>query len=142
MLQDFPNFVNSQLASSCIFLATWPLSAVLLKNTQLFPWLILVPSPPNVTEINQLNQTQRYALMDEIKAASDIMQRLFNPDKLNVGSLGNIVPQLHIHVVGRFSDDALWPSGIWQSHKHEEKAFDNPALLERLKVLTQQHFKD
>jgi diadenosine tetraphosphate (Ap4A) HIT family hydrolase len=110
-------FIDERITSTCFELGNWPLSRVFLKDNAHFPWLILVPRYPDITEINELPKADAYQLMDEINALSTIMRKQFNPDKLNVGALGNIVSQLHVHVVGRFKTDLLWPHGIWQSEQ-------------------------
>ncbi len=106
--------VDSRILTSSFWLAEWSLSSVYLKNDANFPWLILVPREENIQEIYQLSEAKRHALMDEIAALSRIMENFFKPDKLNVGALGNIVAQLHVHVVARFKTDKMWPDGIWQ----------------------------
>ncbi|KTD18342.1 HIT domain-containing protein [Legionella jordanis] len=112
--------VDSRIQESSFFLVDWPLSRLFLKNNSHFPWLILVPREKNITEIHQLSSENRRQLMDEITEASRVLQAYFNPHKLNVGSLGNIVAQLHIHVVGRFEADLAWPHGIWQPLEKEQ----------------------
>lgn len=107
--------IDSQILSSCFHLGEWPLSTVLLKNNANYPWLILVPRIQNITEIDQLTQNARALLIEEISTLSSLVKTYFRPDKLNVGTLGNMVAQLHIHVVGRFIRDKLWPQGIWQN---------------------------
>jgi diadenosine tetraphosphate (Ap4A) HIT family hydrolase len=106
--------VDSRIHASCVWLGDWSLSGVYLKNEANFPWLILVPRVANVQEIYQLSELNRYTLMDEVVRLSAVMQDFFKPDKLNVGALGNIVSQLHVHIVARFQTDKLWPDGIWQ----------------------------
>jgi diadenosine tetraphosphate (Ap4A) HIT family hydrolase len=78
-----------------------------------FPWLILVPEREAAREIYELTTADRAALMEEIREASEVLVRLFQPDKLNVGALGNVVPQLHVHVIARFAADPAWPGPVW-----------------------------
>ena len=92
-----------------------PLCRVLLMKDRRFPWLILVPEREPAREIHQLAPADRAALVEEIAQASEVLTRLFGPDKLNVGALGNIVPQLHIHLVARFAADPAWPGPVWGS---------------------------
>jgi len=106
--------VDNRIHSSSFLLGRWALSDVYLKNDASFPWFILVPREVNVQEIYQLSVAQRHVLMDEIATLSVIVEDYFKPEKLNIGALGNIVSQLHIHVVGRFKTDKAWPQGIWQ----------------------------
>jgi diadenosine tetraphosphate (Ap4A) HIT family hydrolase len=92
-----------------------PLCRVLLMKDSRFPWLILVPERDSVREIHDLPPADRATLIEEIALASEVLSRLFRPDKLNVGALGNIVPQLHIHVVARTASDPAWPGPVWGS---------------------------
>lgn len=108
--------IDTRILTTCVFLGEWPLSKVFLKNQSNYPWLILVPKVENISEIYQLTSQMQHQLMDEIKAASIILEKLLQPTKLNIGSLGNIVSQLHIHVIARFEHDDLWPHGIWQEN--------------------------
>ncbi|MFZ4077456.1 MAG: HIT domain-containing protein [Legionellaceae bacterium] len=120
--------LDERLQSSTFFLIDWPLSRVLLKNNAFYPWFVLVPRTSNLTELTQLSQGARYQLMDEVQQVSLVVQDIFKPSKLNVGTLGNIVHQFHMHVVARFFDDPLWPEGIWQSAT-PEKAYEEPEIL-------------
>jgi diadenosine tetraphosphate (Ap4A) HIT family hydrolase len=110
-----PFDIDSRIVSTCFELGDWPLSRVLLKNNADYPWFILVPREENVQDIDQLSPSARHMLMDEISQLSSIVRLYFKPDKLNIGALGNMVPQLHVHVIARFKTDNLWPHGIWQA---------------------------
>ncbi len=107
--------IDPRITSTCFTLADWPLSRVFLKNNANYPWFILVPRQDNIQDIDQLPQALQHTLIDEISRLSSIVKAHFQPDKLNVGTLGNMVPQLHIHVIARFTHDMLWPHGIWQA---------------------------
>jgi diadenosine tetraphosphate (Ap4A) HIT family hydrolase len=89
------------------------LSRLLLMNDETWPWLILVPERPDIREIHQLNAAERVMLIEEIAHVSETLERLFAPAKINVAALGNMVPQLHIHVIARFKDDPAWPKPVW-----------------------------
>lgn len=89
------------------------LSHVLLMNDARFPWLILVPRRPDVSELTDLAAEEATLLMEEIRTATRVMLDLARPDKVNVGALGNMVAQLHVHVVGRFLSDPAWPGPVW-----------------------------
>ncbi len=110
-----PFSLHPTLARDTVEVARLPLCRVLLMNDRRFPWLILVPERESVREIYELPPADRAVLIEEIAQASDALTRLCRPDKLNVGALGNVVPQLHIHVVARFSTDAAWPGPVWGS---------------------------
>lgn len=120
--------LDERLQSSAFFLIDWPLSRVLLKNNASYPWFVLVPRISNLTEITQLSQAERYQLMDEVQQVSLLVQDIFQPSKINIGTLGNLVPQFHMHVVARFFDDPLWPEGVWQSAA-PEKVYEEPEVL-------------
>jgi diadenosine tetraphosphate (Ap4A) HIT family hydrolase len=105
--------LDPQLDADTMPLGRLPLSRVLLMNDARYPWLILVPEKPDLAEIIDLSEPDQQQLMREIAAASQALKALFNPDKLNVGALGNRVRQLHIHVIARFVSDAAWAGPVW-----------------------------
>ncbi|MFN3401987.1 MAG: HIT family protein, partial [Ferrovibrio sp.] len=80
----------------------------------------------NITEIAELNEKQRKLLINEIAQAQRVLQHVFEPHKLNVGALGNMVPQLHVHVIARFREDGAWPSPVWG--KLPPKPYDDAAM--------------
>jgi diadenosine tetraphosphate (Ap4A) HIT family hydrolase len=102
-----------RLQKDTIGITQLALSRVLLMNDSSFPWLILVPEREGVREIHELGPEDRLLLIEEITVASEIIRKLYSPDKINIGALGNLVPQLHIHVVGRFRTDRAWPGPVW-----------------------------
>jgi diadenosine tetraphosphate (Ap4A) HIT family hydrolase len=110
-MSDF--VLHPQLAKDTLPIAEWPLSRVLRMNDTTYPWLILVPRRVNCREISELPSGERHRLIDEIARASEALQREFRPEKINVGALGNMVPQLHIHVIARFINDPAWPRPVW-----------------------------
>lgn len=101
------------LAADGIELARWPLSLVLLVDDGRFPWLILVPQRAGLREIHDLPAAERGVLIEEISRAGRLMQSAFRADKINIAALGNQVPQLHVHVIARFTGDPAWPNPIW-----------------------------
>lgn len=109
------------------------LCRVLLMNNRLWPWLILVPMREGAVEIHRLEEGDQATLMQEIAQASRVVERLFAPDKMNVGALGNMVPQLHVHVIGRTRGDPAWPGPVWGAgHAESYEAAEADALVERL----------
>ena len=78
-----------------------------------YPWFILVPDREDITEIHQLNETEQQQLITESSTLSRIIDTQFNADKINIASLGNLVPQLHIHHIVRYKTDAAWPAPVW-----------------------------
>ncbi|MBP9722640.1 MAG: HIT domain-containing protein [Gammaproteobacteria bacterium] len=106
--------IDSALKQTTIFLAELPLSSLLLKNDSHYPWLILVPRVNNAQEIYQLDHNAQKNLIVEIAKISKLVDNIWHPDKINVGALGNIVKQLHIHVIARYKNDKTWPHSVWQ----------------------------
>ena len=98
------------------------LCRVRLMNDARFPWLILVPRKPDLREFTDLAAPERAMLMEEIAAASTALQDATGAQKLNVGALGNRVPQLHVHVVARFEGDSAWPAPVWGNGRGEPYA--------------------
>lgn len=128
--------LHPQLAADTIAVAELPLSSVLLMDDRRFPWLILVPRRPELREIHALDAPDCARLMDEIVQASRALEQLAGPDKINVGALGNLVPQLHVHVVARFRDDAAWPGPVWGSGPRQPyDPADAAARRDRLRAL-------
>ena len=80
------------------------------------PWLILVPAQLNLTELHDLDSADQTVMMSEITRVSQALTALYAPDKINVGALGNMVPQLHIHVIARFRADDGWPGPVWGAY--------------------------
>ncbi len=94
------------------FIIDLKLCRVLMEDNEL-PWIFLVPRRSDITEIYHLSNDESMQLMHEIIAASNVMKKLFNSDKLNVASIGNKVSQLHIHIISRSVCDAFWPETVW-----------------------------
>ena len=110
-----PDFtLEKQLKQDCFQICEFSLCLVLLMNDSRFPWLVLVPTLANLTELHQIPAQYREQLFLEIEAASHALQQLHNILKINVAALGNQVPQLHIHVIGRSPSDAAWPGPVWR----------------------------
>ena len=105
--------LHPQLAQDTHFVTDLPLCRVLLMNEARYPWLILVPRRENLREIHELLPADRQQLWEESDHVSRVLTALFQPDKLNIAALGNIVPQLHIHHIARFQTDAAWPAPVW-----------------------------
>jgi diadenosine tetraphosphate (Ap4A) HIT family hydrolase len=105
--------LHPQLAADTIEVDRWACCRVLLMNDASYPWLILVPQRPGLRELHNLPADDLALATGEIVRASQAMERLFEPVKLNVAALGNQVAQLHIHVIARFDDDPAWPKPVW-----------------------------
>ena len=105
--------LHPQLAKDCAVVGDFPLCKVLLNRDGLYPWLILVPRRENVREAFQLSQVDQQLLLQESNALAEWMDVYFDAEKLNVAALGNMVEQLHIHHIARFSSDPAWPNPVW-----------------------------
>ncbi|MGA7675891.1 MAG: HIT domain-containing protein [Rhizomicrobium sp.] len=105
--------LDPHLASASSFVADWPLSRVLLMNDARFPWLVLVPRRPGANEIFDLNAADRLTLSQEYCRAGEHLKTLTKATKINICAIGNMVPQLHVHVIARNQDDPVWPSPVW-----------------------------
>lgn len=86
---------------------------MLLKNNALFPWLILVPEVDGIEDLHQLEEVQYTEVMAAMRQVSAFVCDYFQPEKLNVGCIGNQVRQMHIHIIGRSADDPAWPGTVW-----------------------------
>eukprot|EP00899_Mesostigma_viride_P002951 jgi/Mesvir1/12657/Mv02208-RA.1 len=105
--------LTDPLKKGKVEIASWPLCKVLLVDDKLYPWVLLVPQQNNIREIYDLSEADQLQLLKEINKASKAMNKAFKPLKLNVGYLGNICPQMHVHVVCRNEGDASWPNPVW-----------------------------
>ncbi|MBD3617964.1 MAG: HIT domain-containing protein [Chromatiales bacterium] len=127
--------LHPQLAKDCIEIGRFPLCRVLLMNDANYPWFILVPDREGAREIYQLTEADQQQWLRESTELSRAIVELFQPDKLNIGALGNMVPQLHIHYIARYQDDPAWPRPVWG--QVPAKAYDGITLEERRKAMTE-----
>ena len=107
------NKVNKNFIKSSHFLGDLKLCSIRLIDNIKFPWIILIPKRKKVTDISNLNLKDQILLMKEIVFCSKLMKKKFKTKKLNVEKIGNIVPQLHIHIIARKKNDSSWPLSVW-----------------------------
>jgi diadenosine tetraphosphate (Ap4A) HIT family hydrolase len=122
--------LHNQLEKDTILVKDLDLCRILLMNNSLYPWFILVPKKPDLIEIIDLSDSDQILLMKEISFFSNIVKKVFHPDKLNIAALGNMVPQLHIHIIARFKNDPTFPKPVWvsdQSTKYDKKDLEGIA---------------
>lgn len=105
--------LDGRLEADSIFIADGPLSQFRLMNDKRYPWLVLVPKQTTVSEWIDLPTDQQRLLLSEINIAANALRELFPCEKINIGALGNIVRQLHVHVIARNQQDAAWPGPVW-----------------------------
>jgi diadenosine tetraphosphate (Ap4A) HIT family hydrolase len=105
--------LHPQLERDTLPVGDLPLSRVLLMNDANFPWLIMVPRHAGAVEIFDLDAPERTRLMSELALLAQLLKDLTGCDKINIAAIGNVVPQLHVHLVARRRDDAAWPRPVW-----------------------------
>ena len=105
--------LNNKFLKSSHHLLDLKLCTVRLHDNSKFPWIMLIPKRKNINDITDLNSKDQLLLMKEIVFSSKIIKKLFKTSKLNVEKIGNIVPQLHIHIIARHKKDGCWPLSVW-----------------------------
>src|SRR3954464_6242237 len=105
--------LHSQLKKDTIDIGDLPLSRVLVIQDANYPWLLLVPRRPDAVEIIDLDEIAQAQLMTEVSRVARALKEVTKCDKLNIAALGNVVPQLHVHVIARRTSDAAWPRPVW-----------------------------
>ncbi|MDX8388240.1 MAG: HIT domain-containing protein [Ghiorsea sp.] len=105
--------LHPQLEKDCFIVGSFKLSLLLLLNDKQYPWFILVPQREGIKEIHHLTPKDQQQLMMESSMLAEVLEKAFQADKINVAALGNMVPQLHMHHIARFTDDPTWPKPVW-----------------------------
>jgi diadenosine tetraphosphate (Ap4A) HIT family hydrolase len=105
--------LDPQLERDTLPVCDLALSTVRLMNDSRYPWMILIPRRVGVSEVIDLTSNDRHLLLDETFRVAEALRSLCTPKKLNIAAIGNIVAQLHVHVVARFAEDAAWPRPVW-----------------------------
>lgn len=105
--------LHPRLAADTAFIGDFALSRLLLSNDAHYPWTILVPRRADIREIHELSEVDQQQLLRESMLLSRALMTAFSPTKLNIAALGNMVPQLHVHHIARYENDAAWPAPVW-----------------------------
>ena len=105
--------LHPRLEQDCHYVSRLELCHLLLMNDSHYPWCILVPDREDITEIHQLDEADQQQLIRESSRLARGLTRLYRPDKLNIAAIGNLVPQLHVHHVVRYTGDPAWPAPVW-----------------------------
>lgn len=125
--------LDARLAGDTTRLAESELNLLLLMNDQRYPWCILVPKRENLSEWFDLPEAEQLQLLRESMLVSTALKNLFNADKINIGALGNVVRQLHVHHIARYIDDPAWPGPVWGHSKaipySDELFLDTASIL-------------
>lgn len=128
--------LDPRLAADTAPVGDLPFCSVMLMDDARFPWLILVPRRPGLTELTDLDDGDAALLMGEIRLAARVLEAMAKPDKINIAALGNMVSQLHIHVVARFRSDPAWPGPVWgQGERRAYPPHARAQLIERAGAL-------
>lgn len=122
--------LDPHLAGDTHLVGELALSRLLLMDDARYPWLILVPRIAGARELFDLDGSDRASLLAELDAVGRALETLLRPDKFNIAALGNVVPQLHVHVVARYHADAAWPKPVWAIG--ERLPYENAALARRV----------
>jgi diadenosine tetraphosphate (Ap4A) HIT family hydrolase len=123
--------IHPQLQQDCVRIGRFPLCHLLLMRDANYPWFILVPDRNEVSEIFQLSEQEQIQLTRESSLMARMLADAFAADKINIAALGNVVPQLHIHHVARYRDDACWPKPVWG--QVPAKAYTENGMKERIR---------
>jgi diadenosine tetraphosphate (Ap4A) HIT family hydrolase len=126
------NKVNKSFLKNSLYISDLKLCSVRLINNSKFPWIILVPNRKNITDVTELNSKDQILLMKEIVYCSKLMKKIFKTSKLNIEKIGNIVPQLHIHIIARLKTDSTWPLSVWVT---KEKPYSKKLLFNTVQKL-------
>lgn len=125
--------LHTRLAADTVAVGNLELCELRLLNDRRFPWLVLIPRRADIGEVYELDGADQRQLIAESSLVSEILMEVMDADKINVGALGNLVPQLHWHVVARSKTDACWPGPVWGCGKpvayQEERLQQLVALL-------------
>ncbi|MBX7173682.1 MAG: HIT family protein [Pyrinomonadaceae bacterium] len=105
--------LHPQLEKDTFFVGALNVSNILLMNDNRYPWIILVPRIHDVCDLTDLTLPQRTEFTEEINHVAGLMKQAYQPDRLNIGMLGNVVPQLHCHIIARFNEDFAWAKPVW-----------------------------
>ena len=127
------NKISKNFLKDSYFIKNLNLCSIRLINNSKFPWIILIPNRKNITDITELNLKDQVLLMKEIVFSSKLMKKIFKTKKLNVEKIGNVVPQLHIHIIARSKKDSSWPLSVWVV---KNKPYSKSLLKKRLIEMT------
>lgn len=133
--------LDSRLQQDTVWVGDYPLCSLLLMNDAQYPWFILVPRREDVSELFQLDGADQLQLWQETNGLAEVLKDCFAADKMNVATLGNVVSQLHIHVIVRRREDVAWPAPVWGKHRALPYTPEQLAVLkDRLRLVLTGNF--
>ena len=134
--------LDSRLQQDTLVVGDFPLCRLLLMDDANYPWFILVPRREAVSELFQLDIADQQSLWQEATRLAEILKDAFSADKMNVATLGNVVSQLHMHVIVRRREDAAWPAPVWGRHPARAYSEEEIAgIRERLRLVLTADFQ-
>ncbi|CRM12985.1 MULTISPECIES: HIT domain-containing protein [Pseudomonas] len=134
--------LDQRLQQDTLVIGDFPLCRLLLTNDSNYPWFILVPRIEGISEVFQLSVQDQQTLWQETTALAQWLNQGLDADKMNIGALGNVVSQLHVHVIVRKRDDAAWPAPVWGKHPAQPYTDEQVAgIRARLRELLPADFK-
>lgn len=134
--------LDSRLQQDCLLVGDFPLCRLLLMNDSNYPWFILVPRREEVSELFQLDADDQRQLWQETTLLAEILKDTFAADKMNVATLGNLVSQLHMHVIVRRRDDVAWPAPVWGRHPAQPYAGQQVGqVIDKLRLVLTEDFQ-
>ncbi len=127
--------LDPTLAKDTVEITKLDICRVLLMRDRTYPWLILVPAIAQLRDLDDLAPEQREIVMNEVDRVSKVIKAQFKPYKMNVAALGNVVEQLHIHVIARFQGDPAWPAPVWGVHPPQDyENADRDHLIDQIRT--------
>ena len=127
------NKINKNFLKTSHYISDLKLCTLRLIDNAKFPWIILIPKRKGVTDITDLNSKDQLNLMKEIVYCSKLMKKIFKTSKLNIEKIGNVVPQLHIHIIARYKNDNSWPLSVWVVKGTTYTKVDLVKVLDKIK---------
>ena len=128
------NKINNRFLKDSHLITKLRLCSVRLIDNSKFPWIILIPNRKKITDMSELKSIDQILLMKEIVYCSKLMKKIFKTKKLNVEKIGNIVPQLHIHIIARSKKDSTWPLSVWVCKGKKYSKLSLIKVLKKIKV--------
>ncbi|RQW64147.1 HIT domain-containing protein [Vibrio viridaestus] len=137
-----PFQLHPRLAADTSIIGEFPLSLVLLHRDSAVPWIILVPKKQDLLEFHHLSIEEQHQFLRESQVISELLENEFHADKINLGALGNLVPQLHYHHIARYKTDIAWPGPVWGNTPGDFRAEDEQLELQHRITKSLEQFAD
>lgn len=126
--------LNKTLNQDSYFIRNLELCQLRLINNKNFPWVILVPQINDLVEITDLKEKEYQVFNKEVKLVANLLKKEFLPDKLNIATIGNVVPQLHMHIIARYKNDKLFPKPVWGDEFKKYTQLEAEKIIKRLRL--------